>query len=139
MSLIIKRAQWDQQAERFLEKALQNDPFETINDLKNSINEGRASLYNIYDASLKHIGSFTLHVDRSPLVNELVISNGGGDTPKGQSLYTAIVPFLRVLAEENDCDYIRVHTRHRGVVKLMERAGYRLDEYIGRMEVRNGQ
>lgn len=132
---IIKKSNWDEKAAMILMEATKDDPFIRLDDIAVLVQEGVYGLFNVYTAEAEHIASFVIRFDKSPLCEELVIVLAAGQSPAGQSLYELITPYVTQLAAKNGCKYLRGHTTRRGVAKLMENAGYKLDEYICRLEV----
>lgn len=107
----------------------------SYDELKEEISNKRMALYNIYNEEKEHIGSFLVRIDVYAQCKELVIFGAGGISPKGVSILGIITEFCKELALKMDCKYVRAHTYTKSRLKLFERAGGKLCEYVARIEV----
>lgn len=103
--------------------------FFTLSDMELEVETGVCKLYGaFYDG--KRFGSLMTRKDGA----EYVVVTAGGATVEG-STFEAVLPHVKKLAQETGCLKVRAHTFDQAKVKLMEKAGFVLSEYILRTDV----
>ncbi len=132
--LAIKNEQWGMMAGKILAAACDDDY--PLDSLAADCQEGACSLFNVYENN-QHIASFVMRIDAGA-INEMVVVAAGGYLAHG-SLYKLITPYVEQLAAANGCQYLRGHTKRKGVGRLMQRAGWEQSELIYRKKVTYGQ
>ena len=105
-----------------------------INDLAYDVQKGNCDLFHIYEGAA-HVGSMVLRVEGTAGAGrELVVVALGGRATSG-ALIQCLTDFWDKLAKQNNAKSIRAHVSKEGMVRLMERAGGSLSEYVFRKKV----
>jgi len=127
----VRAATWTPANEAMICRALATA---TLADIKFQVANG-AALFEVVDES-GVVAAFVLRVDRLACRTVGVIVAAGGAAP-GVDLTAAIVPHI----EKNmfyGCDAISLHTERAGLVRKLERQGYRVAEIIMEKRVHHG-
>lgn len=142
LKCVVKRSNWNEAAANLLVPLCESDPFVSIEGWEEEVLAKIMALFEVYDNEGLLSGVFLVRIDESSECNELVVVGAAGKTPNyepGESIYDLITPYVIKLAQSADCSHVRAHTERKGVVKLLEKAGYKLGEYVCRIEVNNVQ
>lgn len=119
--ITLSPASWSPEAERWLIGAV-----DQLADVRASVESGAATLFHVgCDGEL--CGAFVLRLDRFALHDEGVIVAAGASVP-GVCLAREVLPAIE--RKFPTAKTIRIHTRRRGLVRQLARAGYAVDEII---------
>lgn len=127
----IKREEWSEKAQANLIKAC--DKFFSIDDLKKEVENRNMALFSLLKNG-ENTCHFVIRIDGDINNLECVVVCGGGHL-KGASLFDICTPFINDIAKQCGAKIIRGHVNSKAKCKLMERAGYKLEEYIFRKAV----
>ena len=130
----VKAMEWNSQSAVHLLPAC--DDTYTLNDVAFDVQKNKVSLFGVFDGE-NHIASMILRVDGEGQGRELVVVAIGGQTV-GQGLIQSLSNFWDRLAAQNGIANIRAHVSRKGMMRLMERVGGKLTEYVYRKEVHHG-
>ncbi len=134
MTVIVKRADWDLQAQAWLAPAMIDDPYYGVKDLAHDVKNNHVALFNVYDLEDDHIASFICRLDDCGTSKELIVVAAGGYYADA-SLYKTITPFVEKIATQCGAGTLRGHTKKKTIGRLMERAGWQQSEFIYRREI----
>lgn len=132
--LIFTGGEWNENVRKRLEPAC--DRFMSVEDLEDAIKRGAMSLFSVFEEG-NEVCNFVLRLDGEEDNLEMVVVCAGGHLTGG-SLFKVCTPYIEKIARECKANYIRGHVNSMAKAKLMEKAGYNLDEFIFRKAVNHG-
>ncbi|WP_135077676.1 hypothetical protein [Terasakiella sp. SH-1] len=134
MSVVLQRANWNEEAERKMAEAIGNDPTYSIADLKTEVARGSTVLFAVIDMAVspaERLGYCCLWVDPVGQARELVIQAGASLVGTRNGLKRAMPALIQEMKNKN-CQHMRAHTSNRAVGRALRAAGAKLAEEVYR-------
>lgn len=123
----LKRISWSDDVSTFLEEC-QGEGW-TLEDMRLCVEHGSLDLYGVIYFE-KLVAVMLLRND----FPDLVIVAAGGITIE-KSTYRVVLPYVREYAKKNGFKKIRAYAVDKLRAKALELAGWKLEEYVYRIEV----
>lgn len=119
-----------------LAPAMRHEPGVTANTLRDLVETDCGRLYAIM-ADGEMVGAYVLRVQAKETGMEGVVVAAGGKLP-GHSLIRSVLPAIESY-QLSGCDWVRIHTARRGMVRELSRHGYQIREIVMSKENHHGR
>jgi len=124
---------WNGEAERLLERAIGNNPTYTVQELRAEV-ENRTSMLLSVVAGDQRLGYIAVFFEGFGGGRELVLQCGAALQNDTAALARAM-PAFRDLARSGGATSIRAHMGDKARVRMFEKFGFKLAEYVVRTGV----